>query len=115
VRVSPHVFPHACKLGNVASVEMSVAVMDVNTSSILTLPLHQVIKSDNAAIIDCVIDADADINHRQYFKKYKEKEVIWEPECPLEFATTRSLRAVEILLKRRATVPPPGRWCWTEK
>jgi hypothetical protein len=117
LRVSPDTFLRACKSGNVALVELLVAVMDVHTGTILTLPLHQAIKSGDAAMIDCVLDAGADINHKHYVKNkgtsgpahfWARKK--FEPECPLEFATTQTLRAVEILLKRGAIVPPKERW-----
>jgi len=112
-KVTPDAFLRACKSRNVALVQLLLAEMDIHTGTILTLPLHQAIKTGDPAIIDCVLNAGADVNHRQYVKNKGTSgpaQGKMKPECPLEFATTQTFRAVELLLKRGAVVPPVERW-----
>jgi hypothetical protein len=107
--VIPDIFLHACKSGNIELVKLLLGHMDLDKGTVLTLPLHQAIKSGDAAIIGAVLDAGADINNTNYVKNTK-KSAHNGPKSPLEFAITQKFKAVEALLRRGAIVPPPEKW-----
>jgi len=114
-KVSPDTFLRACKSRRVELVRLLLAYMDVNTGTMLTLPLHQAIKTGIPAMIEAVLDAGADINNTHYVKNkspYGKKIKAYVAGCPLEFAITQTFKAVQVLLKRGAIVPPVDRWHW---